>query len=102
MKEIYERLLALLPSCESDAVSMSDLACLLNITSRDLRAVIERMRRDGIGVCSSDSGYWLPVDDEQGQQDIERTAQRLEARARSQLKTAQKMREGGRMGDSDE
>lgn len=102
MKEIFLKVTALLPSAESDAVSMSDLACLMDISERDLRSLVERMRRDGIAVCSSDNGYWLPADDDKGQQDIERTARRLESRARSQLKTAQRMRESSGTGAADE
>lgn len=93
MKE-YEKLLALLPSAESDAVSMSELAGVLGIPERGLRSLVERMRRDGLTICSSDHGYWMPSEDGQRQQDAERTARRLESRARSALETARALREG--------
>lgn len=102
MKESYKKLTVLLPLSEKDALSMGDLASMLEMTERELRSLVERMRREGIAVCSSDSGYWLPADGDEGQQDIERTARRLELRARSQLKTAKRMRESSGTGAADE
>lgn len=93
MKE-RDKLLVLLPSDEADALSMSELAGAMGIPERGLRSLVERMRRDGIAVCASDRGYWLPSEDGQRQQDAERTARRLESRARSALETARALREG--------
>lgn len=93
-EDYRERLLSLLPETEEEAVSMAELAKLLSVTDRELRSLVEGMRRDRVGISSSDSGYWYPRDAERRQQDVERTAARLEGMAKAALLTASRMREG--------
>lgn len=93
-EDCRERLLSLLPETEEEAVSMVELAKLLSVTDRELRSLVEGMRRDHVGISSSDAGYWYPIDADRRQQDVERTASRLESMAKAALLTASRMREG--------
>jgi len=93
-EDYREQLLSLLPETEEDAVSMADLARVLSVTDREVRILVEGMRRDGIGISSSDAGYWYPIEPGRRQQDVERTASRLESRAKAELLTASRMRKG--------
>ena len=100
-EDCRERLLSLLPETEEEAVSMAELAKLLSVTDRELRSLVEGMRRDHVGISSSDAGYWYPIDADRRQQDVERTASRLESMAKAALLTASRMREGLRKGACD-
>ena len=93
-EDYREQLLSLLPETEEDAVSMADLAKMLAVTDREVRILVEGMRRDGIGISSSAAGYWYPTEPGRRQQDVERTASRLESMAKAALLTVSRMREG--------
>ena len=52
----------LIPRGAENAVPMRDLAKVSGLTERGVRKAIERMRRNGLVVCSGDGGYYLPAD----------------------------------------
>ena len=62
-------------STESTAVKNRDLRLLFNLTDKQVRNVVSRLRQEGEPVCSSSYGYWYSTDPD----DIEKTLHRLEA-----------------------
>jgi hypothetical protein len=59
---------------ESEAIKGRELCELFNITARQVRILVSRLRRDGEAVCSSTHGYWYSTDPA----DIDITLRRLE------------------------
>lgn len=51
----------LIPRGAENAVPMRDLAKVSGLTERGVRKAIERMRRNGVVICSGDGGYYLPA-----------------------------------------
>jgi len=58
---IYEKL----SFGEKNAVQAFELAADLGILPRDINAIIRRMRKKGIYICSSQLGYFLPENPEE-------------------------------------
>lgn len=50
----------LLPRGANNAVPMTDLARVSGLSERGVRKSIEHMRRNGSVICSNDNGYYLP------------------------------------------
>lgn len=66
---------------ESTAIKNRELRLLFNLTSRQVRGVVNQLRQEGKPVCSSSSGYWYSTDPE----DINKTLHRLEAQVENML-----------------
>ena len=60
---------------EGEAIKSRDLRTLFNLTDRQLRNVINGLRRDAEPICSSSYGYWYSKDPE----DLEKTLHKMEA-----------------------
>lgn len=60
---------------ENDAIHSRELEEWFNISGRELRYAINRLRSDGYPICSSDAGYFYA----NTQDEIERTIRRLNA-----------------------
>lgn len=73
----YSRLLAVIPKGEENAVSMRLLSEVLGMTPRHIRFCIESARREGNVICSSDAGYFVPLDDEELRRYYLRTLARI-------------------------
>lgn len=46
---------------EENAAKSADLKVLTGLDTRSLRAVVERIRRKGLIICSGNRGYYLPA-----------------------------------------
>lgn len=70
---------------ESNAIPARELAKLMGFSdTRPLRLAIERERREGVLILSSDRGYFLPsLDDEQAEREVAVFVRRTDARLRS-------------------
>ena len=73
----FAELLAIIPKGEENAVSMRQLSDLLGFTPRHIRACIESARREGNVICSSDAGYYIPVNDDELRSFYHRTRARI-------------------------
>ena len=56
MKEILE----FIPTGKENAVSMAELSSMIGVDNRTTRSMIYQLRRSGELVCSGDSGYYQP------------------------------------------
>ena len=57
----HAKLLDLIPEGRGNAISMKDLAGLLNCTVREVRKAVFNARIDGEVICGTDAGYYLPA-----------------------------------------
>ena len=54
-----------IPTGRANAISMRELAALLNVDTRTVRALVQRAREQGAPICSewgANGGYYLPAD----------------------------------------
>ena len=63
---------------EQGAINSRELRCLFNLSDRELRIVVNRLRQEGNAICSSSSGYWYSEDPS----DIMITLSRLEGQVK--------------------
>lgn len=68
-----------IPAGRKEAVSMRYLAKIHGLTEREIRRAIEQARRDGMLICSSEQGYFLP----ETVQEIRAYTRRMSARIRT-------------------
>lgn len=61
----FDELLSLIPTGEENAISMKSLARLTDSSLQDVRQWVENARLDGMIIASSQSGYYIPVDEEE-------------------------------------
>ena len=66
-----------IPTGRTAAVSMYHLSNVHHMTERKMRLAVEKARRNGILICSSDKGYFLPETVDEIQEYTRRTAARL-------------------------
>ena len=78
-KQAVDLLLSYILNGEEHARSRRELMKLTNMADRDLRRLIEHIRREGICVASSNQGYYFP----DTIAEIHRYISREEGRARS-------------------
>lgn len=64
---------------ENTAINSRDLRCLFNLTDRELRLVVSRLRQEGNAICSSSNGYWYS----ENPSDIQITLSRLEGQVKN-------------------
>ena len=60
---IEKKLASLIPTGKENAISMKALANLLDISDRDLRRLITRVRVSKLIICGTNYGYYYPADD---------------------------------------
>lgn len=83
---VMHKFFQMLPAGESYAVTTKYLSNLWNLSSaREVRRVVHRMRRDGLLVCSGNSGYWRPETPEE----LQRFVKRLHGQAKAIFVAAQ-------------
>ena len=68
-----------IPIGQADALPMSYLAALHHLTGRKMRYEVEKARKAGILICSSDKGYFMP----ETLEEIREYASRTKARIRT-------------------
>ena len=73
----YDGLLSLIPVGHMNAISMKSLARLTDSTLQVVRQWVENARLDGMIIASSQSGYYIPVDEEELVDYYVRTKRRL-------------------------
>ena len=70
-------------------VSMPKLSQLLGVSQRQVRAIVEHLRRGGVPVATNDNGYYIA----KRYKDIEVIVNKLESSAKSQLLTSRKLKD---------
>ncbi len=56
-----EWLLSLIPDGEENAIHTYELRAITNLGSRELRKIVETLRRSGCVICSTNAGYFKPA-----------------------------------------
>ena len=77
---------------EANAMPMRELARLVGVSERQVRKIIERERRNGSMILSSDNGYFLPSPDCE-RYEICRYIRRADARMVTNRKTLRAMKD---------
>lgn len=77
---------------EANALPMRELARLVGVSERQVRKIIERERRNGSMILSSDNGYFLPSPDGE-RYEIRRYIHRADARMVTNRKTIRVMKD---------
>mgnify|MGYP004511168879 FL=1 len=77
---------------EANALPMRELARLVGVSERQARKIIERERRNGSMILSSDNGYFLPSPDCE-RYEIRRYIHRADARMVTNRKTIRAMKD---------
>lgn len=77
---------------EANALPMRELARLVGVSERQARKIIERERRNGSMILSSDNGYFLPSPDYE-RYEIRRYIHRADARMVTNRKTIRVMKD---------
>lgn len=77
---------------EANALPMRELARLVGVSERQVRKIIERERRNGSMILSSDNGYFLPSPDCE-RYEICRYIHRADARMVTNRKTLRAMKD---------
>lgn len=77
---------------EANAMPMRELARLVGVSERQARKIIERERRNGSMILSSDNGYFLPSPDCE-QYEIRRYIHRADARMVTNRNTIRAMKD---------
>lgn len=81
--DIYKKVLSCFGYGRRNAMHMRQLAKLNQLSERELRKVIEIIRRSGICVVSDNSGYYFP----ETREEIESYIKRMERMAKSTFYT---------------
>lgn len=58
---------------EVEAVKSREIGEIFNLSNREVRNLVSKLRQDGVPICSSNNGYWYSEDEA----DITRTIKRL-------------------------
>ena len=77
---------------EANALPMRELARLVGVSERQVRKIIERERRNGSMILSSDNGYFLPAPDCE-RYEIRRYIHQADARMVTNRKTIRVMKD---------
>lgn len=79
MRKNYSCVVDLLGCGEDAACSAEKLAVATSTDKRTVRRLVSEARKDGVLVCSGDSGYWLPG----CREELRRSYLRMKAQARN-------------------
>lgn len=72
-----ERLLNIIPHGEANAVSQSEITALTGFTPRDTRLIVERLRKQGVVICGSNAGRFIPETTDELKLYVKRTQSRI-------------------------
>ncbi len=80
MNEIETKLLSVIGKGEDNAITQREITAMLGIGARETRQILERLRKSGVVICSSDHGRFFPetVDE------LEHYLNRVQANVRNQ------------------
>lgn len=80
MNDIEKKLLSVIGHGEDNAITQREITKLTGIQPRDTRLILERLRKSGVVICSSDHGRFFPetVDE------LEHYLNRVQANVRNQ------------------
>ena len=76
---VTAQLLAVLGIGEENAITSRQIQKAFGISQRDLRKIVERCRRNGVYILSSDNGYFFPANKEELQRFIKRENRRIKS-----------------------
>lgn len=51
-----------LPRSKEQAINGSDLSAILDVQGAYIRRAVNKLRSNGVPVCSNGNGYWISVD----------------------------------------
>ncbi len=71
----------LIPYGRKNAVSQGDLATLCSTDKRTIRKAVECARRQGVPICSDNSGYYFPEDAEEARHYVQMQKHRIRTAA---------------------
>lgn len=74
---VTAQLLAVIGTGEKAAVTSKQIKQSFGLTERELRKIVERCRRNGVYILSSDNGYFFPSSKEELQRFIRRENSRV-------------------------
>ena len=60
MNDIEKKLLSVIGHGEDNAITQREITKLTGIQPRDTRLILERLRKSGVVICSSDHGRFFP------------------------------------------
>jgi biotin operon repressor len=60
MNEIETKLLSVIGKGEDNAITQREITAMLGIGARETRLILERLRKSGVVICSSDHGRFFP------------------------------------------
>lgn len=86
---ISEMILQAIGTGEKNAANVEQLSMITGLNDRELRKAVERLRRDGYVIISSDNGYYYPETVEE----VKRYISKESKRARSIFFTLRSARE---------
>lgn len=87
----YDGLLSLIPIGQKNAISMKSLARLTDSSLQEVRQWVENARLEGMIIASSQSGYYIPVDEEELVDYYVRTKRRLNTTKRTLLPVTKRL-----------
>ena len=64
-KKKHAKILDLIPTGRGNAISMKDLARILEVDVRGVRQLVHNARNDGEVICGTESGYYQPATKEE-------------------------------------
>ena len=80
MNEIETKLLSVIGKGEDNAITQREITAILGIGARETRLILERLRKSGVVICSSDHGRFFPETIEE----LEHYLNRVQANVRNQ------------------
>lgn len=80
MTDIEKKLLSVIGHGEDNAITQREITKLTGIQPRDTRLILERLRKSGVVICSSDRGRFFPETIEE----LEHYLNRVQANVRNQ------------------
>lgn len=93
---VTAQVLAVLGTGEQNATTSRQIKRAFGISERDLRKIVERCRRSGVYILSSENGYFFPANRDELQRFIRRESRRI----RSQITTLSPMKRALKQLDS--
>lgn len=73
----------LLQKGEENGITQSEISQIIGLKKREVRRAIAQLRDDGKVIIASNSGYYLPTDDDAGVVAVRRFIAMMEAQAKS-------------------
>lgn len=93
-----EWVLSLVPEGEENAIHTYELQAITNLGSRELRKIVETLRRSGCVICSTNAGYFKPASIDELRRHIARQ-DKLSRSVQFTLQTARQLEREWRLRD---